>query len=174
MLLEFLRGEVPMRNLLHLSTTTSLDGRGYSLRWNRIGLCPSGEQRIFVSASDIWVCVKLVKEILLLMLDGSSKAKKKGHIWSNVPPHPSLLGILYLGAIVRLKWIRCFVPAISPNYCKYYTSDFMAIFKSECWCFRAYSSSAGSLEIFSVAAELNLGILPKIYERFNKKILLFA
>lgn len=53
MLLEFLRGEVPMRNLLHLSTTTSLDGRGYSLRWNRIGLCPSGEQRIFVSASDI-------------------------------------------------------------------------------------------------------------------------
>lgn len=163
-----------MRNLLLLSAVISLGGRGYSLRWSRIGLCPSGEQRIFVSTCDIWVHVKLVKEILLLMLDGSSKAKRKVHMWSNVPPHPSLLAILYLGAVVRMKQIRCFVPVISPNYFKHYTFDFIAFLKSECWCFYANSSSSGFLEIFSVPAALNLGILPKMHKWFGKKILLTA
>lgn len=88
----------------------------------------------------------------------SSRAREKAHTWSNVPPHPSLQAVLHLGAIVRMKLIRCFVPVISLNYCKY-TFYFIAIFKSECWCRHANSSFSGLIELFSVAAALNLSVL---------------
>lgn len=65
------------------------------------------------------------------MLDRSSKAKKKARICSTVLPHPSLPAILYLGAIVRIKQTRCFLPVTTHchSFCKHYTFDFIGIFK---------------------------------------------
>lgn len=103
----------------------------------------------------IWVCVKLIKEILIKRSKEASSHMVK---CASTP--------LFTRCFVRTKPIRCFVPVITKNDCKY-NFYFIAIFKSECWCLHANASFSGLIELFSVAAALNLSILPKMHRRLS-------
>lgn len=121
-----------MRNLLLLSAMTSLVGGGYSLRWSRIIYCLSGKQRIFVYiSSDIWVIVGLVKIVSSTHARSIKQSKKESSHLVKCASTPLFTSYLYLGAIVRIKQTRCFLTVTTHRhkFCKYYTFDFIGIFK---------------------------------------------
>lgn len=107
--------------------------------------------------------VKLIEEILI------KQSKKESSYLVKCASTPLFTShFIPLSCCQNEYTIRCFASVISPNYCKY-TFYCIAIFKSECRCLHANSCFSGLTELFSVAAALNLSILPKMHRRFSKR-----